>query len=172
MARNWRTAVVFSIASAAKLVRSGLRLVEQRADADQRGLAGEIEPVFGIDPAADGIVQLRGIHAEMDAAHAQPVGAHRGGEHQQLARGLVGGICAAFSSCGDDRRERHQPRRIVRGQPVGRIRQRVGIAEIAGEQRLHFGGMRLGGAQRRKRGRPGRSPPAARHSAPAAAPFP
>ena len=56
---------------------------EQRAHADQRSLAAQIEPVIGIDAAADGVMQLRAVHPEMDSAHAQPISAHAGGERQQ-----------------------------------------------------------------------------------------
>ena len=63
-----------------EIAAQGLRLVDRLAHLLERGAAGEIEAVFGIDATADGVVKLRAVHAEMNPAHAEPIGAHRGGK--------------------------------------------------------------------------------------------
>jgi hypothetical protein len=50
--------VLFSIASAAKLLRSGFALGQQFAHPHQRGLAGKIELAGGVNPAADRVLKL------------------------------------------------------------------------------------------------------------------
>ena len=129
-----------------------LRVVEQGADPQQRGLAGKIEPVFGVDPPTDGVLQLRCVHPEMDAAHAKAVGTHRGGEHEELPGTRLAGAARAILQHGDKRRERNQLCRVVSRQPVRGIRKGSGIAEVALKQTLHCGSMDMGGAQNRQCG--------------------
>ena len=51
---------------------------EQFAQGGNRAAAGQVDIRRIAEPGADRIVQLLGIHAEMDPAHAEPVGAHGG----------------------------------------------------------------------------------------------
>ena len=57
---------------------------EQIAQHHHRAFTGQIERVVWINLAPDRIVQLAGVHAEVDPAHAKPVGAHGSGQCLEL----------------------------------------------------------------------------------------
>ncbi len=122
-------------------------VIHHRAQGGERAFAGEFDHFAFGQPAADRVVQLFGVHAEMDPAHPQPIGAHRGGERQQ---GYGAGLRGTFGlglQRGDQRRERQQVVRAVGGQPVGGCGERCFAAEIACEIGGAFGGEPRRGAQ-------------------------
>ncbi len=89
-------------------------------------------------------MELRGVHPKMDAAHAETVSAHRGGQDQQAARrGLIGGS-GGFLQPGDQRRQRDQLGRVILGQPVRRAGKIGRRRQVFPEQRLHLAGMGRG----------------------------
>ncbi len=121
--------------------------IHHRAQGGERAFAGEFDHFAFGQAAADRVVELFGVHAEMDPAHPQPIGAHRGGERQQGdGAGLRGGIGLGFER-GDQRRERQQVVGAVGGQPVGGGGQRCFAAEIACEIGGAFSGEPRRGAQ-------------------------
>ena len=56
-----------------------LHLGKERAHPFERGAAGKVQRIVRVDPPPDRIVELGAVHAEMDTAHAQAIGAHGGG---------------------------------------------------------------------------------------------
>ena len=95
------------------------RPIEQFAHLHQRGLTGEIELALGIDAAADGVLQLRGVYPEMHPAHAQPIGAHRGGGGEQGEGGGIIGFGGEGFQIGDQRGEAGELVGVIGGEGVG-----------------------------------------------------
>ena len=68
--------------------------------------------------AANGVVQLFGVHPEMDVSHAQPIGAHGGSKRFERNRAAGFGLaCLGFERI-DQRLERGEFFRGVGGEPV------------------------------------------------------
>ena len=104
-----------------------LHIGKQVAQTVERGTAGEIEAVVGVDAAADGVEQLRAVHPEMDPAHAEAIGTHRGGGGQQADSAvLFRRTGKRFDRC-DGSGEAGQPVGMVRGDAIGGGAERGGI---------------------------------------------
>ena len=103
---------------------------------------------FRVDPAADRVVQLGAVHAEMHPAHAETVGLHGCGQDEQGFR-LVGGcrLCLC-DELVDQWRQRNELVRMGRRQGVGGFGQGVGRRHVAGKGVRHVTAVRLGTAQR------------------------
>ena len=108
-------------------------LVERFPQPHHGAAAGEVQLAFGIDHSADRVPELGRVHPEMDPPHAQPVGAHRGGKGLERDRARCLGAARFGFERIDDRGERQQLGRIVRGQPVGGRRQCLRRRKIGGE---------------------------------------
>ena len=156
IARNWRIAVELSIASAAKFARSGFTLAIALRKWTTAPLLDEVELAFGVEPAADRVVQLLGVHPEVDPAHPEPVGAHRRGERLERDGALGLGAARLVLERLDVPAERQQLARVVGGQPVGGDRQRGRVGQVGGE---------VAARARRHRRRPGAARRAADGSA-------
>jgi hypothetical protein len=121
-----------------------LHFGQQLAQARDRALAGNVERAFRVDPAAQGVVKLRGIDPEVDPPHAQAIRAHGARQRRQAHRHVAifgsGGI--GFQR-GNQRRQAEQLGRIVGRQAVGRRCQSLGRIERARKQLGHFRSMGL-----------------------------
>ena len=117
----------------AEIALERFHLGEDIAQHRHRALAGEVERVVGVDPAADGVVELAGIHAEVNPAHAEPVRSHRGGKCFERDGAVPVGILRLCLQSRDDRRETGQLVGVVRRQPVRGGGERFGFGQVAGE---------------------------------------
>ena len=125
---------------------------EHFAQRCNRALAGEVQRIVRVDPAADRIMQLAGIYAEVDPPHSQTVCAHGRGECLEGDGAILVGIARLVFQRVDQRRERQQLVRIVRRQPVGSRRKRFRFGQVACEIRracLRVSERRAQGAEQR-----------------------
>jgi len=120
---------------------------QKLAHAHEGGLAGKVEPAIGVDPAADGILQLRGVYPEMDPAHAEAIGTHGRGGDQQGAGDIVVGMAGLGFELADDCREAGELVGVIGGEGVGGGGERGGIGKIGGEQLGHLGGAGRGAGE-------------------------
>ena len=74
--------------------------------------------IVGVDPAADGVEQLRAVHAEMDTPHAQPVRPHGSGNRQKGERVVGCRLACQLVNLFDDVDKRNQAVGMVGGQRI------------------------------------------------------
>ena len=126
-----------------------LHVGQEFAQTRQRALAAEVQRAFGVDPAAQGVEQLRRVHAEVDPADAEAIGAHGSSERgKRDGLGLVRIPCLGFQRL-DQRSKAEKLGLVVRAQAVGGSGKRFGAVERRGEQLRHFRRM---GVRRIERG--------------------
>ncbi len=112
---------------------------QQFAHPHQRGLAGEIELAVGVDPAPDRVLQLAGIHPEMDPAHPQAIGPHRRRDSQQGLGLVIAGMGRLMLQLGDDPGQAGQLEGMIGAEVVGSVRQGRRIGEVGRCQPLRLG---------------------------------
>ena len=111
-------------------LRLGIR--QQIAQRSHRATAGKVDFLI-VEFAPDGVVKLLGVHAEMDPAHAEAIGAHRGG--QRAKRDRLFRLCPARIGFQllDQRFEREQLVLLVLRHPVCGGGQLGRVGQIASE---------------------------------------
>ena len=120
---------------------------EQFAQGGDRPAAGQVDIGRIAQPRADRIVQLLGVHAEMDPAHAQTVGAHGCRQHPQGHCTIGAGRLGFAFQLVDQWRQRQQLVGMVGRQAVGGRRQRVRVRQVTGEISGRVTRVPTGGAQ-------------------------
>ena len=114
-----------------------MHFCQQLAQPHQRGLTAQIKLAIRIDAAADGVLQLRIVHPEVDPAHAKPIGLHCGDGDEDLAGDFILGTKGCLFQLADNPGKAGELVRVGSGELVRNCGESCRIGQVRREQRAH-----------------------------------